>query len=153
LAAVETHCGSNFTVPIALPPIKYLSSYHIVTWSISRLCSFSRSFPSRFQICHPTVICSVAVILGLILCEIGGFSIVTQLILVASHICKWEVTERNKLHNLFVDHVTIQSEMKYLLGAKHLGLQMTDFEEEPGSDATVWVFHVVKLLLTLINVV
>jgi len=37
-----------------LPPIKYLSSDRIVTSSVCRLCSSSRPFSSRFQICDPT---------------------------------------------------------------------------------------------------
>jgi len=39
------------TVPATLPPIKYLSSDCMVTWSVRKLCSFSPSFTSRCQIC------------------------------------------------------------------------------------------------------
>jgi hypothetical protein len=35
-------------------PIKYLSSDHIVTWSIRRLCKISRCFTHGVQICDPT---------------------------------------------------------------------------------------------------
>jgi len=56
------------------------------------------------------------------------------------------VKERLKLHNLRIDHVTIQSELKYLIGAKNLGLQMPGFEVEPGPNAMVPIFHVVKPL-------
>ena len=44
-----------------LAPIKYLSSDRIMTWWICRLCSFSPSFMSRFQICNPTNIRWIAV--------------------------------------------------------------------------------------------
>jgi len=41
----------HITVPATLPPIKYLSSDRIVTWSVRKLCSSSPSFTSRCQIC------------------------------------------------------------------------------------------------------
>jgi hypothetical protein len=40
----------------------------------------------------------------------------------------------------------IRSELKYLIGAKHPGLQWPGFEVEPGPKATVWGFQVVKPL-------
>jgi hypothetical protein len=57
-----------------------------------------------------------------------------------------EVKERKKLHNLHIHHVMIRSELKYLIGAKHPGLQWPGFEVEPGPKATVWGFQVVKPL-------
>jgi hypothetical protein len=45
-----------------------------------------------------------------------------------------------------IDHVTIRSELKFLIAAKDLGLQLPGFEVEPGPNATVWGFHVVKPL-------
>jgi hypothetical protein len=56
------------------------------------------------------------------------------------------VKERLKLHNMHIDHVTIRSELKYLIGAKDLALQWPGFEVEPGPNAKVWGFHVVKPL-------
>jgi len=53
-----------------LSPIKYLSSDRIMTWSVGRLCSSSRSFPSRSEICDPTNICWVAIENPLILHKI-----------------------------------------------------------------------------------
>jgi len=41
----------KFTI---LAPIMYLRSDRIMTWSICTLCSFSRSFTSRCQICNRT---------------------------------------------------------------------------------------------------
>ena len=40
----------------------------------------------------------------------------------------------------------IRTELKYLIGAKNLGLQWLGFEVEPGPNATVRGFHVVKPL-------
>jgi hypothetical protein len=48
----------KFTI---LAPIQYLSSDRITTWLIRRLCSFSRSFTSGFQICDRTSIRWVAI--------------------------------------------------------------------------------------------
>jgi hypothetical protein len=56
------------------------------------------------------------------------------------------VKERLKLQNLRIDHVTIRSELKYLIEAKNLGMQWPGLEVEPGPNATVRGFHVVKLL-------
>jgi len=46
--------GSNFTVPTTFPPIKYLSSDHVMTCSVCILCSSTRSFAYQFPICDPT---------------------------------------------------------------------------------------------------
>jgi len=51
-----------------------------------------------------------------------------------------------KLHNLRIDHVITQSELKYLIGAKYLGLQRPRFDIETSPNAMVRVFHVVKPL-------
>jgi hypothetical protein len=56
------------------------------------------------------------------------------------------VKERLKLHNLHIHYVMILSELKYLIGAKHLGLQKVGFEEETGPNAKGAGFHVVKPL-------
>jgi len=40
----------------------------------------------------------------------------------------------------------IQSELKYIIGAKNLGLQKPGFEVEPGPNATVQGFDVLKPL-------
>jgi len=120
------------------------SSYLITTWYIRRLCSCSRSFTSCSLIYDPTDIRWVAVKHGQMFTEIRGFSIATQRILVGSQIWKREVKERLNLHNLRIDHVIIQSELKYLMGAKYLGLQRLGFEVETSPNAMVRVFHVVK---------
>jgi len=60
-AGLEPDRSPNFTVSTPLAPIQYLSFNRIVTWSICRLCSFSRSFTSHSQICDQTDIHWVAV--------------------------------------------------------------------------------------------
>jgi hypothetical protein len=39
-----------------------------------------------------------------------------------SQIGEREVEERQKLHNLHIEHVAIQSELEYLIGAENMGL-------------------------------
>jgi hypothetical protein len=56
------------------------------------------------------------------------------------------VQEQLKLHNIHIHHVMLRSELKYLLGAKHLGFQRPGYEVEPGPFAMVSGFHVVKPL-------
>ena len=102
----------------SLAPIRCLSSDHIVTWSIPKLCSFVRSFNSRFQICDPTNIRWVAIENAQCLLQIWPNFTAIQRILIGSQIRKREVKERTKLHNVHIDHVTIQSELRYLIGAK-----------------------------------
>ena len=51
----------------------------------------------------------------------------------------WEVKERLKLHNLHIDHVTIQSELKYLIRANVVGLKCLVFGGETGPIAKVRV--------------
>jgi len=104
-----------------LAPIKNLSSDRIMTWSVCRLFSSSRSFTSRFQICDPTNICWVAIENPIVSCKIGLHFTATQRISVRSQIWKREVKEGLELHNLHTDHLMMQSELKYLIGAKVVG--------------------------------
>ena len=104
-----------------LAPIKYLSSDRITTWSVCRLCSFGRSFTSRFQICDLTSIRWVTIENPPISLKITHYFATTQRISVGSQIWKREVKERVRLHNLRTDHVVIRSELKDLIGAKGVG--------------------------------
>ena len=96
-------------------PIKYLSSDCIVTWSVRRLCSSSHSFTSRSQICDSTNIRWIAVENPLIWLNFCPFFTATQRISVRLQFWKREVKERLELHNLHTDHVTIRSELQYLI--------------------------------------
>jgi len=117
--------------PRYLVPIKYLSSDCIMTWSVCSLCSSSRSFTSRFQICDPTNICWVAIENPLNSRKMYLDSTATQRISVGSQLWKWEVTERLVLHNLRTDYIMIRSELKYLIGAKVAGT--VKWNHGPGS--------------------
>jgi len=100
-----------------LPSIKYLSSDHIVTWSVRRLCSSSYSLTSQSRISDPTNIRWVAIenpLISLIMCP---YFSATQRISVWSQIWILEVKEVVKLHNLCIHHVMIRSELKYLIAA------------------------------------
>ena len=57
--------------------------------------------------------------------------------------------ERLKLHNLRTDHVMIQSELKYLIGAKIVNLKCRVFGGKTGPMATVRVFGVVRPIATV----
>jgi hypothetical protein len=105
----------KFTI---LAPIKYLSSDRIVTWSVCRLCSFSRSFTFRSQIWDRTNIRCVAIENPPIWRKISRYLTATLRILVESQIWEREVKARLNLHNLRTDHVMIRSELKYLTGTK-----------------------------------
>jgi len=128
---VRTGSRFHFTVPTTLAPIKYLSFDRIMTWSIRKLFSFSRSFTSCIQICNPIDIRLMVVKEWLNWSEIGGFSIATQGILVGSKIWKWEVKEWLKLHNIRIDHVVIQSELKYLIEARNADIRGGCFMWKP----------------------
>jgi len=105
----------------SLAPIKYLSSDRIMTPSTCKLCSSMRSFTSRFQICDRTNVRWVASENPRISCEILRYFPAIHWILVGSQIWTREVKERIKLHNLRIDHLPIQSELKYLMGARGVG--------------------------------
>ena len=108
----------KFTI---LAPIKYLSSDRITTWSIRRLCSINSYFTSRIQICDRTNIRWVATENPRISLKICPCFTATQRILIRSQIWMLEVKELVKLYNLHIHHVTIQSELRYLIGAKVVG--------------------------------
>jgi hypothetical protein len=59
------------------------------------------------------------------------------------------VKERLKLHNLHIHHVMIRSELKYLIGAKYLGLQWPGFEVETGPNASGPGFSCGKTVATV----
>jgi hypothetical protein len=101
--------------------VEYLSSDRIVTWWICRLCTFSRSFTSGCQLCDTTNIRRVAIENPRISLDIGPYLTATQRKSVGSQIWKREVKESLKLDNLRIDHVTIQSELKYIIGANTAG--------------------------------
>ena len=122
-----------------VPPIKYLSSDHIVTWSVRRLCSFSPSFPSRSHIYDRTNIRWVAIENPHFLAEIPLFFAAIQRILVQSQIWQQEVKEGLKLHNLHIDHVMIRSEPKYFIGAKVAGTVIWNCGPVPTRPQTRWV--------------
>ena len=107
--------------PRCFAPIKYLSSDRIMTWCIRRLCSFSRSFTSRFQICDPSNTRWVAVENPRISVKIYPYLTATQQISVGSQFWQREVKDRLNLHNLYIHHVMIRSELRYLIGAKNVG--------------------------------
>jgi len=120
-----------------LAPIKYLSSDHIVTWSVHRLCSFTSSFASCIQICDPTNIRRVAIEIPQIPLRIGPFFTATQRILVGSQIWMLEVKEIIILHNLHTNHVTVQSELTNLIGAK--AVATINLEPWAGSNLTKYL--------------
>jgi hypothetical protein len=60
------------------------------------------------------------------------------------------VKERVELHNLRTDHVMIQSELKYLIGARYLGLQRPDVEAETGPNANSPSFSCGKLVAMVV---
>jgi hypothetical protein len=45
-----------------------------------------------------------------------------------------------KMHDLYTDHVTIRSELNYLIGANVVMLQFRVFAGKSGPIAMVWVF-------------
>ena len=69
--------------------------------------------------------------MGDIAAEKCGFSIATQQLVVRSQICEREGKEGLKLHNLRTDHVTIRSEVRYLIGAKIVHLDCRVFGGNP----------------------
>jgi len=139
-ARLEPDHGYNFTVHTSLAVIECLSSDCILTWSVCELCSSSRSFTSRFQICDPTDNHWVAAKWGQVVREISGFSIATQRILVGLQLWNREVNERLELHNLRTDHVMIRSELRYLIGTKVVMLKCWVCGGNTGPIATVRVY-------------
>jgi hypothetical protein len=122
-----------------LAPIKYLSSDCIVTWSVCRLCSFSPSFNSRCQICNWSNIRWVAIENLHFSAEISPSFKAIKRILVQSQIWQREVKEGLKLHNLHTDHVTIRSELRYLIGAQVAGTVISNCGVVPTRPQARWV--------------
>jgi len=60
-----------------------------------------------------------------------------------------EVKAQLKLHNLRTDHVTIRSELKYLIGAKIVDLKWRVFGVKTSPFPTVRVFGVVRPVATV----
>jgi len=115
-----------------------------MTWSIRRLCSFSRSSMSRFLICNHTNSCWMACKYRYAWGQIRGFSKPTQRILVRLPIWQREVKERLKQHKLHINHVMIQSELRYLIGAKIVNLKCGVSSGKTGPCPMVPVLHVVR---------
>jgi len=103
-----------------------------MTCWIRRLCSVSCSFTSHFQICDATNMRWVAIEIPHMSLKICPYFTATQRVSVGSQICKRDVIAQLKLHNLQIDHVTIRSELKYLIVAKAVGT--VKLEPLPGSN-------------------
>ena len=97
-----------------VPPIKYLSSNRIVTWSIRRLCRFSRSFTSCSQIWDLANIRGVAIDNMWISFKICLYFTAALRISVGLQIWMLELKELAKLHHLRIHHGIIWSELKKL---------------------------------------
>jgi len=71
-------------------------------------------------------------------------SIAIEQILVGSQIWKREVNEWLELHNLHIDYVMIQSELRHLIGAKVVRLKCWVFGGKTGPITMVQVFCLVR---------
>jgi len=105
-----------------VPPIKYLSSDRIMTWSVRRLCSSTRCVTSKSQICDLTIIHWVPIEYPIIPLKMGPFFTAIQWISVRSRIGKREGKERSELGIVRTDHVMTRWELKYLIGGKGVGI-------------------------------
>jgi len=115
------HQTPGVTTSQDLAPNQYLSSDRIVIRSIRRLCSFSRSFTSRFQICDLTNTCGVAIESPRFWLEMCPYFTAIQWISVGSLIRMQEMKQLIKLHNQRIHHVMIWSELNNLMAANAVG--------------------------------
>jgi hypothetical protein len=111
----------NFMIT-SLAPIKYLSSDRVATWSVYRLCIIRSSFISRSQNCDATDIHGVALEIQGISCQICSYFTATARILVISQFWMRKVKDCLIIHILCPDHVTILSELRYIISVKELPL-------------------------------
>jgi hypothetical protein len=130
----------HILVPATLAPIKYISCDQIMTWSICKLYTINRSYTSLLQIGDPANSRWVGLKKHTIFTEIRRFLIVTKQIVVESPIWTQQVQEQLVLHNLHIEHVTIQSEFIYLIASKGVRLKNWVFGGKTVPIATVWVF-------------
>jgi len=115
-----------------LPPNPDLSSDCIVTSTICRLCSFSRSFTACFYNCDAPTIHGVAIENPEISHKIERHFTAIQRIVVRSQIWQREVEELLKLHNLRIDHVMIWSEHNNLIAGRVVGT--VKWNRSPGNN-------------------
>jgi len=102
-------------------PIKLLSYDRIMIWEPRRACCFSCSFTLRCQMYELTDIQGVPIECQRISHGMWPNFIATQRISVGLLIWMLEVKVHLIVHNQRVDHVTIRSELTYLIGAQVAG--------------------------------
>jgi len=146
---VEPGLQFHYTVPATFTPIQDLNSDCIITWSIRWLCSYYHSFASHIHICDRTHIHWIIVKSHHIVCNIRGFSMATQWIFVWSQIWQREVKERQKLHNVLIDHVMIWSELRYIIGAKIVNSKCQVLCGNASPFQMVWVLRLVIPVATV----
>jgi hypothetical protein len=118
LVLLPKHRHFNITT---LPPIKYLSSDHIMTWSVCRLCSSTRSVTLQIRIYDPTNIRWVAIEYLPISLTMRSVFAGTQRISVGLQLVLREVKEWPEVQNLHTDRLTMNWEFKYLIGGQGVG--------------------------------
>jgi len=94
--------------PSIFPPIRYLSSHHIPTWSIRESCSFWRSFTWWSAMLNPTIIRCVAVENPQFGRDFEWYFRATQWILIGVQIGDPGVKAHLILHISCIDHVLIR---------------------------------------------
>jgi len=104
----------------ALPPIKYLRSDCILTWSIHTFCIFRRSFTPSFQFCDATNMCGVVIENPWVWSKDSIDFTAIPRIFVGSQIWHREVKEHLKLQKLDIDNAMIRSVLKYWIASKLL---------------------------------
>jgi len=104
-----------------LAPSRNLSSDYIKEWSICTLCRFTRSGTFHCWICDQTNISWVALENLWISSKIWFDFPAIQRTLVQSEIWQREVEAMLKLNDLQSDHISIRSELRYLIGVNVAG--------------------------------
>jgi len=112
---------SRHFIVTMLALIKYLSSDHIMTWSVHTLCSSSWLFTFCCPICNRTNIRWVPIENPQHSRKLLCYCTAIQRILVRLQLQKREVEEQLTLHNLCTDHFIIRWDNRYLIGAKGPG--------------------------------
>jgi len=143
LARLNMKCSSIFQF---LQLWLHLGIWNWIIWSIHRFNSVSCSSIFHIVICNWTNIVWITLKWHILVSEIGTILLPPLWLLVQLHISQSEIKEWQTLHNLHIDKVVIQLELRYLIVAEIINIKYCVFIGKTGPTPIIRIFQSMRVV-------